>query len=389
MLKTFLVLKTLQLIIVGFTPAKFDISSEILNELYPSSKLPLCVQQFLNKLLVWDNVYFTDLIHNPIKYEHQFVFSPGWISTMKFITSKLEIDDFYSQYLASIIVANLCQLLTGYILYFYSVMTFQKIPLFKPKARLLSLLAVQYYFLSPGGIFLTSGYTENLGSLLTILGLFLREMSINLNCNFSIDITNKLLYVLSGVIIGYTFTVRANLLLVGVFYLYDVWYFRDNIINIVTSIIAGTPLFLQFVISQYYTYTKFCPARGEWCYYTIPSLFQYCQKYYWNNGFLQYWTFNNVPNFLLAFPIIGINYYLVNWLKKYPTHVFMPYLILNVIVVTMAILFWNVQILTRIMNFNPIFYWFLSIYNNHYIKIILIYWILIQTGLFAAFLPPA
>lgn len=389
MLKTFIILKALQFIIVARTPTKFDISSDILDEIYPSLVLPSYIQRFLNKFLVWDNVYFTDLIHNPIKYEHQFVFSPGWVKSMKFITSKFGIDDFYTQFLVSIITANIFQLLTGIILYFYSMMTFKKIPLFKSKAKVLSLLASQYFILSPGGIFLTSGYTENLGSFLSISGLFLRELSINHNSNFSIDITNKFFYLLSGVIIGYSYTVRANLLLLGIFYLYDVWYFRHSTFNVSTSFLGGLPLFFQFVSSQYYTYAKFCPDRGEWCNNTIPSLFQYCQKHYWKNGFLQYWTLNNLPNFILAFPIIGLNLYLVKWLRRYPTPIFIPYLILNIVVIFIGILFWNVQILTRIMNFNPIFYWFLSIYDNTTIKNIMVYWILIQTVLFAAFLPPA
>ena len=43
--------------------------------------------------------------------------------------------------------------------------------------------------------------------------------------------------------------------------------------------------------------------EGLWCDYSVPFVYNYIQKAYWNNGFLNYYTLNNIPNFVLAFPM--------------------------------------------------------------------------------------
>lgn len=397
MFKPFIKIKLVQFLILWGVPTRFDNSSTLIAKSIPSSRfsinthlkfLEAWCQNIGEKFIVWDNVYFFNLFHRGPTFEHEYVFSPGWVWCITYIRDLLHLsNDYYLNVILALIVSNLCQLVTTYVIYYYSLKIFLQIPFFNKQASKLSKLTALYYVLSPGGIFLMT-YSENLASFLAITGLYLREIS--LNYHLKIFTIKSPIYFVSGLIIGLSYSVRANCLLLGVFYLYDLYMFaRDhNYLSALASILTGLPLAVNLLWSTYYTYKIFCPGR-EWCTNKFPSLFQYCQQHYWNNGFLNYWTINNIPNFLLALPIIIINIKSICLIQTYPNKIFIPYAILNVLLLIGGIGFWNVQILTRILNINPLMYWYLSVTDKNWILVGLIFWIVFQTGLYGAFLPPA
>lgn len=383
MLKTFITTKLIQLVIFNYAPSQFDNSSSLIDN--PSS-LSVSLTQFLHRFIVWDNVYFFNLFHNNPEFEHEFVFSPGWVSFIRFIKLKFGTEGYYNGILVSLLVSNLLQLATSYILYYFTIKVFKNFGFF-PNYKRISYLTGVYYLLSSGGIFLTAGYSENLASFLSISGLYLRELGLSYTLN-TYQIRKWHWYLISGVFIGLSFSVRANCLLLGIVYLYDLYHFQVSPEGFL-SIIGGMPLFLNLLISNYNLYKIFCPGR-EWCDSSIPSLFSYCQSAYWNNGFLSYWTPNNIPNFLLAFPLIAVNFLAsIEFVTRYPVKLMIPYLILNMLTLAGGVFFWNVQILNRILNFNPIVFWYLGATNNQWVAKGLLLWTYFQSGLFGSFLPPA
>ena len=142
-------------------------------------------------------------------------------------------------------------------------------------------------------------------------------------------------------------------------------------------------------------------------------MYSFAQGRYWNIGFLNYWTPNNIPNFLFALPTILTLLVSINYFRgEYVPHL-RPLLLMTGLFLFLGITSWHVQILTRVSGFIPLSSWYLAcklIESNNSAglrgkfykagvslgvpieKVIITWnflWIVVQTALFAGFLPPA
>lgn len=393
LLRSFLILKLIQLTIIYFTPSRFDTSSQlIIDELASSSSTASpyndIITTILNKLITWDSVYFNDLFVNDIAYEHQFVFCPGWIKLISLLPST----NYYQLQLWSILISNGDHFASVLVLYYLSKTIYDS---------RISYISSLMMVVSPAGVFLTTNYSENLSNLTTLLTIYLYYKAIDFNnvtTRSNKSIKSIWLYLLSGIVCAFSFTVRANSLLLGILYLVDLYDFSiidQNLRSSVLSIITGSILGTTFLGQNKYHYLTFCPQRQGWCLNKFPSLFLYAQSHYWDNGFLSYWSLNNIPNFILVAPVLLWNCYSVRTMwKVLPQYrKLLPLVVLNALIIIGGVFFWNVQILNRITSFSPLIYWTLALnYKKPWFKYILGYmltWNLMQTALFAAFLPPA
>ena len=103
--------------------------------------------------------------------------------------------------------------------------------------------------------------------------------------------------------------------------------------GILQSVFYTLVTFSGFLLFQRYGYTQFCALDRPWCTEKIPLLYSFVQKEYWfvfllkereintltffiirDNGFLAYYEVKQIPNFVLAAPIIILS---VLGLKKY------------------------------------------------------------------------
>jgi phosphatidylinositol glycan class V len=155
-------------------------------------------------------------------------------------------------------------------------------------------------------------------------------------------------------------------------------------------------LILPFCLTQYYQYREYCFEKNLplelktyglendlpmplsnyssiWCLKTIPSSYQYVQKTYWNVGFLNYWTWKQIPNFLLALPVfILIGNFVINWFRIVRKDLwkskleyffsdkssrnknlwfieqdFLPHIIYTIFLTSFALFFMHIQVATR------------------------------------------
>jgi GPI mannosyltransferase 2 len=79
-----------------------------------------------------------------------------------------------------------------------------------------------------------------------------------------------------------------------------VWRIPYTILLVVITLIP-------FIYHQYSAYRVFCynsSIPSPWCTKFPPFIYTYVQSKYWNVGFLQYWTLSQLPNFVLAAPVL-------------------------------------------------------------------------------------
>ncbi|KAN0030844.1 hypothetical protein ACTA71_009489 [Dictyostelium dimigraforme] len=109
---------------------------------------------------------------------------------------------------------------------------------------------------------------------------------------------------------------------------------KDLLLYPLLIIIQSLIIILPYVAFQYYGYSRFCinnnnnnssSSNGDgfnsiknggdwprpWCklnddgwLFKYPNLYGFVQNHYWNQGFFNYYTINQIPNFLFATPIV-------------------------------------------------------------------------------------
>ncbi|KAJ7497142.1 glycosyltransferase family 76 protein [Mycena latifolia] len=86
--------------------------------------------------------------------------------------------------------------------------------------------------------------------------------------------------------------------------------------------LSAMPL-TPFVAHNYAAYLAFCagPAPpAAWCARPLPLIYYYVQERYWNQGFLRYWTLQQLPNFLIAAPpLLAISAFSIHHLRHWLT----------------------------------------------------------------------
>ncbi|XP_066494941.1 GPI mannosyltransferase 2 [Tiliqua scincoides] len=105
-------------------------------------------------------------------------------------------------------------------------------------------------------------------------------------------------------------------------------------------LVMSSSVFLPFALFQFWAYLRFCSPSGSpvvpgpllqlavrkgyrvtalegveppWCSWNFPVVYTYIQDVYWNVGFLRYFTLKQIPNFLLAAPVIMLSSWAAGW----------------------------------------------------------------------------
>ncbi|AAS52689.1 AER005Cp [Eremothecium gossypii ATCC 10895] len=417
----FFTVKLVQYLLVYFAPGQFDTSTPLFLEKYQ----PLQPEKWYHKLLSWDSVYFVKnglqaVTHTNAygyvslpEYEHEWMFSPFvWSQTLK-TAGGATLRNWAAPIDTLLVRATLLNLVLHYVsvwlLYALTLRTF-------PKNRELAYKTSLLFILSSAAGFLLAPYSEPLSFAFSFLGMLLRMLAVEHNVYGGITLAwyNWLPYTLSGICFSVAAANRPNCVLLGVYYIYDVLKLvrqRNWVRAVLFPCIAGSMMLGIFAYMHYYLPSVvFCPERESWCKHSLPwihipykSFYSFVQGYYWRNGFLNYWTWNNVPNFLFALPNLVILWYsTVYFSYQYPLESIRPLVYITRALLLIITFFAHVQIINRISSFIPLHLWYLSdrmikttgeakgddrlvyLYVNW-----LILWIPLQTVLFACFLPPA
>lgn len=194
-LSIFGIVKLVHIVILYFVPSQFDILSSLFLESFLFEKEILChfdtpyilvnrvlstfarllLVNVVDKLVVWDLVYFSNLFVQGPMYEHEYVFCPLWWRLISLIP-EVKGTLFYPRLIAATFVANFAHLAAALVLYKYTLIVFENARIFSPKRMALGLLVL--FVMTPAAAFMTAPYSEPMASFLSFLCLYLREMGL-------------------------------------------------------------------------------------------------------------------------------------------------------------------------------------------------------------------
>lgn len=392
------------------------------------------ILHFLGGFLRWDGQYFMHIVLHGYTYENTLAFFPLYPLIVKQISLVIQ---WFVPFLCLESIALLVFVFFNVYIFLLSVKTLYKMTvfIFNPVTAYNTVIA---FCFNPASVFFVAPYTECLFSFLTFQSIYqcliiYKKYSQLKNINIT-DVTVL-------VWIGLSTLVRSNGVLNIGFFIYTCicllrYHWPKKLLSklyysltfLLLLVISSIICLLPFILYQIYCYQRFCAdfniyipdnVRNQaiqykfilpgqfsqhnqtWCHYKIPLAYSYVQSQYWNVGFLKYYEMKQIPNFLLASPLLLIlligcfkhlskngdinicNLFTFNSLKNkidFKSKLFNP--VINVFVVhalflsIFCILCIHIQVSTRmICSASPLFYWYcIHYFESKKINIVQLDW---------------
>ena len=345
----------------------------------------------------WDTVYFVAMAERGYVYEQMLAFQPGIVHVLRVMGSVPRVWGApwspTCAVLGGAIAANLASILAPVLLY-RLLRTLTRSDTVAERAALLSVLA------PASGTSLSAPTPESFYSILALSGLLL------------LTHTHTAYQWGAAVCFALATWFRANGVLLCGFLVWhglykpvlESWPTRRRshaISGIASALVSVSP----FVAQQWWAYTRLCPGR-PWCDARLPLAYTFVQRAYWDVGFLRYWTVAQVPNFVLAMPVLAVAAYacrplvsssvlvvLAPWrARQAPGDVYV-YACHTLVLVCILLLASHVQIALRMATPGgmPLVWWACAaLYERH--RGVLVYLLCYSTAaivLYAGFYPPA
>ncbi|KAJ1972214.1 ER membrane glycoprotein subunit of the GPI transamidase complex-like protein [Dimargaris xerosporica] len=345
---------------------------------------------WLQVFVRWDAVYFVHLAEEGhYIFEQEHAFFPMLPLLIRFIALTVLypliglIGFRLTIILAGVLVSNASFIASAAVLYRLGVDVLRD-------ERLAYLAALCYCF-TPSNIFMSAIYTESLFALFSFICMRLVAQQH---------------YLLTAYFISLGSLTRSNSIVYCGFFLYDLLVRplqcpqRQRSLLAQAAAIAWAGMraavycaiaLSGFVLFQIYGYKLYCTSaqiNRPWCHARLPLLYSFVQTHYWNVGFLNYYELKQIPNFILAGPMVALSAWGIytfahaNWRRflsagivsrgpshdesrsKSPAHAaytsdaLMPHVYLWLALLLYALLNIHIQVITRFFSSQPIVYWF-------------------------------
>ncbi|CAG9790893.1 unnamed protein product [Diatraea saccharalis] len=288
----------------------------------------------------WDAQYFIHIAQYGYTYENCLAFFPLFPIIVRYVAYGLcslfgSLMNFHSSLLISATILNL-------IMFVKSADILHKLSLRVLRSECKAYKATVLYCVNPASIFFSAPYSETLFAWMSFYTML--KCTENETLRFAnIDITSSLPAGFSmitrsngsvnlGFILYTSFKNVIEKTIPEILYKYKTLKRRIILpfllLPLLTTCVA---LFLSIVIAllpfllvQVYNYFKYCvhndhnlpeflfnseyvlpgSAESPWCNYSLPFAYSYIQSNYWDVGFFKYYQLKQIPNFMLASPIL-------------------------------------------------------------------------------------
>lgn len=276
----------------------------------------------IEESIVWDSVYMVRIAECGYEYEQYFAFFP----LLPLCISLLSRTVFAP--LVPLIGYRAVLGLSGYVInsisFVLSAMYLYRLSIIILKDENRAVRAAILFCFNPASVFYSSIYTESLYSLFSIGGLYYMVSGAN-----SIA---TVFFALSG-------AARSNGMINAGYICYwtmhkafDAIFCKRSFLILMQVVTRGAfsclCTFIPFIAFQAYGYNNICLGQDSnelspWCNARLPLLYNYVQSHYWGVGFLRYFEIKQLPNFLLASPILSLALgAIIYYVKLSPTSFF-------------------------------------------------------------------
>ena len=285
---------------------------------FPDLMLPRWLLAFTR----WDAAHFLNIAHAGYQDEKDLAFLPLLPAAMngaaKLLHAALPLGWGFSLLFGGLIFTNLCFVVSAWLIFRLGLVLLQD--------RALAFNAARVFCFSPANIFFSCIYTESPFAACTLGAMLLLQMDY---------------FYLSAAFFGLAGAFRSNGLINIGFLACHVLLStikqgsqtnnRLRMLRIVLMAFFRLLLGAAMVISPFVAFQSFavwkecretmvseqcesptaeqCSVNVEvplWCQSRIPSAYSHIQAKYWQGGFLRYWQFKQIPNFLLASPALTL-----------------------------------------------------------------------------------
>ncbi|XP_041365325.1 GPI mannosyltransferase 2-like [Gigantopelta aegis] len=381
------------------------------------TSLDHAVEFLLGGFRRWDGVYFIHIAEYGYTYENTVAFFPLFPSVVGKLTEVISI--FSDPYLVRRNVALVIAVTVNFFLFVKTAKVLYHLGVFVLKDRNLAYKSAMLFCVNSGSIFFSATYSEAIYTFILFNGMLYASRGKHLIAStlFGLAAAAR-----SNGVVALGFVAHA----VGQSVLKDIYVtYHSKISGIARDFRLVTIVIKEFIQSmfylflcllpiavyQYYIYDLFCVSQApasashiveygrsqnyvilgdepsEWCNYSLPLSYNYIQSKHWDVGFFNYYQFKQIPNFILAAPIIFLSvsacacYYRLNKhlclrlgflfdvdLKKtdkrddvigYPSTRLFPFIVHLLALTVFGCLFIHIQILTRLLcSSSPVIYWY-------------------------------
>ncbi|KAH9500489.1 hypothetical protein Btru_072065 [Bulinus truncatus] len=280
----------------------------------------------------WDAIYFTHIIQYGYTYENSVAFFPLYPLV---VASLAKVVSF------GVLNFRICVLLMGIVLnialFVVTSLLLYRLGKMVLKTDKIAFYASLLFCINPASIFMSAVYSEIMYTFFLIAALVALNMKKKIISSFLLGLS---IFTRSNGLAGIGFIVH-NVINSSINQFCEIKSASSKLSNLRTLRLLAGLMFktvleiifysslcaIPFFIFQYYVYHLFCQEPPElpkhvidygrsqgykiagdepspWCNATIPLSYSYIQKHHWNVGFLKYYTFKQMPNFLLAFPVV-------------------------------------------------------------------------------------
>ncbi|KAK9718297.1 ER membrane glycoprotein subunit of the GPI transamidase complex-like protein [Basidiobolus ranarum] len=249
----------------------------------------------------WDAFYFVHIAEEGYIYEQEYAFFPMLPLLMRGLSAtvlrpfQVFFDPKILLILSGIIVSTLSFSLATVALYHLSYSIFKK--------ERFALITALCYCFTPSCMFMSSMYTESLFSLLTFVGM---------------DLYVHKQFWCAAVVWSLSSLTRSNGIVYAGFFIFDLCIKNRSKSPMIymAQVMKATALSVITILGmasfQMYGYFNYCLNQTNprpWCDAKVPLIYSFVQAEYWNCGLFKYYEWKQIPNFLLAAPMMILSIY--------------------------------------------------------------------------------